>query len=407
MILEKIFFSYSRADGSEFALKLALDLKKEGFNVWIDQEDIRAGSEWDLEIEKALETCDCLLFIETEKSVTSNNVLDEVYYALEEKKKVIPVIFVDSKTPFRLQRLQHIDFSKNYNSGLRLLINELKDTTAAESFEPREPKPFVKAPESFYKKYAGLILIAAVLVLAIAALLVYTFNNNKTPSAENNTVVNTSNAADDNNKQAATEPNETSENNKPVKGADEKKVNTEAADKKTSNTKNTNTSKPVATSGNLIERFAGDWKLVSVDPKAASTNGYLKIDAIDENKVSIKSYVQFYYLKTNDTAFLNIFNGFAGCSSCTLAEDVKLRVEDISVGSQYYRILKHAQPGEGNAGDTVMTMGSNKSISASARLQFINDNTAIIKVQQPAAIELSHGILLKPFVYSFRFTKVD
>lgn len=405
MILEKIFFSYSRADGSEFALKLALDLKKEGFNVWIDQEDIRAGSEWDLEIEKALETCDCLLFIETEKSVTSNNVLDEVYYALEEKKKVIPVILVDSKTPFRLQRLQHIDFSKNYNSGLRLLINELKDTTAAESFEPGEPKPFVKAPEPFYKKYAGLILIAV--VLAIAALLFYNFNNNKTPGAENNTVVNTSNAADDNNKQAATEPNETSENNNPVKGTDEKKVNAQAADKKTSNTKNANISKPVAPSGNLIERFAGDWKLVGVDPKASSINGYLKIDAIDGNKVSIKSYVQFYYLKTNDTAFLNIFNGFAGCSSCALAEDVKLKVEDISVGSQYYRILKNTLPGEGNAGDTVMTMGSNKSISATARLQFINDNTAIIKVQQPAAIELSHGMVLKPFVYTFRFTKVD
>ena len=59
MILEKIFFSYSRSDGSDFALRLALDLKKEGFNVWIDQEDIRAGSEWDLAIEKALETCDC------------------------------------------------------------------------------------------------------------------------------------------------------------------------------------------------------------------------------------------------------------------------------------------------------------------------------------------------------------
>ena len=134
MILEKIFFSYSRADASDFALRLALDLKKEGFNVWIDQEDIRAGSEWDLEIEKALETCDCLLFIETEKSVTSNNVLDEVYYALEEKKKVIPLILVDSKTPFRLQRLQHIDFSKNYHTGLGLLINELRDTTTAQAF---------------------------------------------------------------------------------------------------------------------------------------------------------------------------------------------------------------------------------------------------------------------------------
>ncbi len=86
MNFKNIFFSYSRADASDFALRLAVDLKKEGFNVWIDQQDIRAGSEWDIEIEKALETSDCLLFVESEKSVTSTNVLDEVYYALEQKK---------------------------------------------------------------------------------------------------------------------------------------------------------------------------------------------------------------------------------------------------------------------------------------------------------------------------------
>ena len=74
MTLKKIFFSYSRADGADFSLRLAQDLKNADFNVWIDQQDIRAGSEWDLEIEKALETCDCLLFIESEKSVVSNNV---------------------------------------------------------------------------------------------------------------------------------------------------------------------------------------------------------------------------------------------------------------------------------------------------------------------------------------------
>ena len=63
MEIKNLFFSYSRADGADFALRLAVDLQKEGFNVWIDQQNIRAGSEWDLEIEKALETCDCLLII--------------------------------------------------------------------------------------------------------------------------------------------------------------------------------------------------------------------------------------------------------------------------------------------------------------------------------------------------------
>src|SRR4030095_557684 len=125
MTNQKIFFSYSRVDGAAFALKLAVDLKKKGFDVWIDQEDIRAGLDWDIEIGKALESCDCVLFLETEKSVVSNNVLDEVYYALDQNKKVIPLVYVDSRTPFRLNRLQHINFTKNYDTGLAQLVNEL------------------------------------------------------------------------------------------------------------------------------------------------------------------------------------------------------------------------------------------------------------------------------------------
>lgn len=125
MQFEKIFFSYSRSD-TAFAVKLALDLKTQGFDVWIDQEDIKAGAEWDIEIEKALTACDCLIFIQSEKSAASTNVLDEVYYALEQNKKVIPVIIDNSKTPFRISRLQHIDFTNDYKKGFADLIVNLK-----------------------------------------------------------------------------------------------------------------------------------------------------------------------------------------------------------------------------------------------------------------------------------------
>src|SRR5688572_10453035 len=152
MTRQKIFFSYSRADGSAFALRLAVDLKKKGFDVWIDQQDIRAGLEWDTEIEKALESCDCVLFVETEKSVVSNNVLDEVYYALEQNKKVIPLIYVDSRTPFRLNRLQHIDFTKNYDTGLGLLVNELEHNTSTVTSVPEDKTALTANDKRFYIK---------------------------------------------------------------------------------------------------------------------------------------------------------------------------------------------------------------------------------------------------------------
>ena len=158
---------------------------------------------------------------------------------------------------------------------------------------------------------------------------------------------------------------------------------------------------------NLNETFAGDWELVDVEPRAASHSGYLKIDELDEEKVKIKTYVQFYYPKTNDTAFLSIFNGFAGCASCRLQEEMKITAEDIAIATQRYKILKEDQPGVGKSGDTIMSEGSNKSIRASVTLRLVNSKTAVIKVQQTKVTPLSYGLVLPPFVYSFTFTKVE
>ncbi|MEO8567770.1 MAG: toll/interleukin-1 receptor domain-containing protein [Ginsengibacter sp.] len=411
MILEKIFFSYSRIDASEFVLKLALDLKKKGFNVWLDQEDIRAGAEWDMEIQKALENCDCLLFVETENSVNSNNVLDEVYYALEERKKVIPLILRDSKTPFRLQRLQHIDFTKDYISGLALLTNELKGDTAAEAFLPEEEKPLMKADKPSNKKYSRLLFLIIPLVIIIAVAIIYSSKNKKPTAIKKDTIVNSMDTNSGDRKSPDVEPALTLKKDSPyIEG-----TKTESSNKKAGKTGNekvtaTGTEKINTTdniTANLNETFAGDWKLADVEPKAQSTNGYLKIEPIDEKKVAIKSYVQFYYFKTNETSFLSVFNAFAGCTSCLLQRDMKITAEDVAIASQTYKILKEDEPGDGKAGDTIMNAGANKSIRATVTLQLINPTTAIIKIRQSAATPLSYGLVLPPFVYSFRFTKVE
>src|SRR3954471_21682937 len=101
---QKIFFSYSRTDTSEFALRLYNDLKNAGGSVWIDQLDIKAGLRWDAEIGKALTACQCVLFIVSEKAIASDNVLDEVYYALDKKKLVVPVLLSICDMPYRINR---------------------------------------------------------------------------------------------------------------------------------------------------------------------------------------------------------------------------------------------------------------------------------------------------------------
>lgn len=122
----RVFFSYSR-DDSSFALKLASDLRKAGQEVWIDQLDIAVGERWDRSVEKALTECPAFLIILSPTAVQSPNVMDEANYALEEGKKIVPILYEACELPFRLRRLQYVDFTKNYDDGLRACIAHLQD----------------------------------------------------------------------------------------------------------------------------------------------------------------------------------------------------------------------------------------------------------------------------------------
>jgi hypothetical protein len=129
------FFSYSRADSS-FVVQLAADLKAAGANVWLDQLDITPGQRWDSAIEDALKICPRLIVILSPTSVNSTNVMDEVSFALEEQKTVIPVIYTDCAIPFRLRRLQHVDFKHDYGHGLKELLNVLAPRQKPEPSAP-------------------------------------------------------------------------------------------------------------------------------------------------------------------------------------------------------------------------------------------------------------------------------
>lgn len=125
MANDTIFFSYSR-DDSSFVLQLAKDLRGAGATIWLDTLDIQPGTHWDSSIEKALKESSTLLVILSNTSVKSNNVMDEVSYALEENKKVVPILLENCAIPFRLKRLQYADFTENRETGLKNLVDALK-----------------------------------------------------------------------------------------------------------------------------------------------------------------------------------------------------------------------------------------------------------------------------------------
>jgi hypothetical protein len=67
-----------------------------------------------------------LIVILSPASVASENVMDEVSYAIEEKKDIVPAIFEDCERPLRMRRFQFIDFTADYASALKKLLSLLK-----------------------------------------------------------------------------------------------------------------------------------------------------------------------------------------------------------------------------------------------------------------------------------------
>jgi hypothetical protein len=81
----KYFVSYARVDG-DFARQLAERLRAAGVDLWLDQFDIVMGQRWDAAIQTALRSCQGVIVVLSPGSVESDNVLDEISYAMEQKK---------------------------------------------------------------------------------------------------------------------------------------------------------------------------------------------------------------------------------------------------------------------------------------------------------------------------------
>jgi hypothetical protein len=194
------FISYSRAD-SAFAVRLAKDLRSAGYDIWLDQLDIATGSRWDDEVEFALENCKTFMIILSPESLQSQNVKDEIGYAIDAGKEILPVKIKSGEIPFRLRRFQYVDFSqrpyadsleeiksilpKGHNSmstmqiekrlvgeELQSMVEELEAQKAGSVAQPDQPRASrmeaIDSPANKRPGAAGL-LIALVAVVGLVA----------------------------------------------------------------------------------------------------------------------------------------------------------------------------------------------------------------------------------------------
>ena len=204
------FISYSRVN-SEFVVRLAKDLKAAGYDIWLDQLDIAKGARWDDAIEGAVEKSSTFMIVLAPESIESQNVKDELSYAIDSGKHILPVVIRPCKIPLRLRRFQYVDFTdKPYKESLADIKRLLSSTQRILKTPPEEsvlttgePSPLVTGPllardlmtsiEPLHEdkpvsppRFQRLIVPVSTVVLALAlvgAAVAFALNRNGAPAA--------------------------------------------------------------------------------------------------------------------------------------------------------------------------------------------------------------------------------
>jgi WD40 repeat protein len=90
-----VFISYSRRD-LEFVHRLHASLVASGKDVWVDWQDILPTAEWLEEVFEGVESSDNFLFVISPDSLTSEVCARELGHALEQRKRLVPILRRDA-----------------------------------------------------------------------------------------------------------------------------------------------------------------------------------------------------------------------------------------------------------------------------------------------------------------------
>ena len=121
-----VFVSYSRRD-SEFVQRLAESVSQRGKEVWLDTEGIADGEVFPEAIKRAIEQSDAFLFVITPASVRSAYCENEVDYAREMQKRIVPVLrdpVPDGELPAEIRDRNWIPFTDDaqFDPSLERLV---------------------------------------------------------------------------------------------------------------------------------------------------------------------------------------------------------------------------------------------------------------------------------------------
>ena len=124
-----VFVSYSRRD-AEFVRRLADSISERGKEVWLDTEGIADGEVFPEAIKRAIEQSDTFLFVITPDAVSSAYCENEVEYARDMQKRIVPVLrepVPDAELPAEIRDRNWIPFTEDaeFDQSMARLVTAL------------------------------------------------------------------------------------------------------------------------------------------------------------------------------------------------------------------------------------------------------------------------------------------
>lgn len=143
--LGQVFVCYAHEDQG-FAMRLTTDLKHHHIDAWLDKYSIVPAASWARQVGEALDRCPLMLFLMSPASIDSSNSEDEWNYYLDRGKPIIPILFSPCRIPYRLNKLQYIDFATlPYDQALTRLVATINGYYVAREGEVRDAGGVVTA----------------------------------------------------------------------------------------------------------------------------------------------------------------------------------------------------------------------------------------------------------------------
>jgi hypothetical protein len=139
--MEQVFTSYSSRD-RELVVSIVDRLSEAGLRVWLDRQEIKAGSAWSAQIVEAIDTCPAFLLMLSPNSAASPEVHQEIYLSHENRRAMYIVMLESVKIPNEIRyQLAGKQILSVERVGLENVVAELIETIKeyVALFEPVEP----------------------------------------------------------------------------------------------------------------------------------------------------------------------------------------------------------------------------------------------------------------------------